>query len=361
VSDAPEPEHRSLDRAAVDLAVRLGFLGLFAYFALTLMRPFIPVLLWSIVLAVAFYPAFAWLKARLGRAWLASGLLTLFSLLIVLGPATILVASLIRSLEHLGHQLAAGHLDLPPPPRALEDVPVVGDNLRDAWTLASSNLQAFMARYGKALLGAGEWMLHAVAGLAGSILAILLAVLIAGFLYFPGPRLVHGARIFAHRVVGSRGSGFVDLAGATIRNVARGVIGVAIIQALLIGLALIVADVPAKGLLTLAVLVLAILQIGSFPVVLPLLVWAWLEMATLPALLLTAYLIPVGLLDNVLKPLLMGKGLRTPMLVILAGVIGGTISYGLIGLFLGPIVLAVFYELLIFWVTAEPEGEGGIE
>ena len=129
-------------------------------------------------------------------------------------------------------------------------------------------------------------------------------------------------------------------------------IGVAIIQALLVGLGLIVAQVPAAGLLTLAVLVLAILQIGSAPVVLPLLIWAWFAMGWLPALLLTLYLIPVSVADNLLKPVLMGKGLHTPMLVILVGVIGGTISYGLIGLFLGPIVLAVFYDLLIFWVTS---------
>jgi predicted PurR-regulated permease PerM len=128
---------------------------------------------------------------------------------------------------------------------------------------------------------------------------------------------------------------------------------VAAIQALLIGVGLLVAGVPAAGLLTMAVLVLAILQIGSGPVVLPLLIWAWIQMPTPQALLLTAYMVPVSLIDNVLKPLLMGKGLPTPMLVILMGVIGGTISYGLIGLFLGPIVLAVFYELVVYWVAAE--------
>jgi predicted PurR-regulated permease PerM len=355
---------RSLDRIAVDIAVRLGFLGLFAWFALTLMRPFLPILLWSIVLTVAFYPAFAWLKGQFGgRAWLASTCLTGFALGIVLGPTTILIASLIRSLEFVAHHLGAGRPDLPPPPKALTDLPVIGDDLTTAWTLASSNVEEFMGRYGKALLGAGEWLLHFVAGLAGSIVVILLAVLISGFLYAHGPRLVEGFRLFAQRVIGERGSGFVDLAGVTIRNVARGVIGVAIIQGLLTGFGLIVAEVPGAGLLTLAVVVLAILQIGGAPVMLPVLIWAWLNMETMPALFLTLYLIPVTLIDNVLKPILMGKGLTTPMLVILIGVIGGTISYGLIGLFLGPIVLAVFYELLIFWVASGPPaaGRGGIE
>ena len=349
---------RGLDQIAVDIAVRLGFLGLFAYFSLTLLRPFLPILLWSVVLAVIFHPAIVWLKGRLGgRAWLASACLTLFGLAIVLGPTTVLVSSLIRSLEYLAHMLGTGRPDLPPPPEARIEVPIVGDELTDAWDLASSNVEEFMGRYGKALLGAGEWMLHIVAGVAGSILVILLAVLIAAFLYVPGPKLVEGVRSFARRVVGGRGAGFVDLAGVTIRNVARGVIGIALIQSLLVGFGLIVAQVPAAGLLTLAVLVLAILQIGSVPVVLPLLIWAWLHMGTASALFLTLYMIPVSIIDNVLKPILMGKGLPTPMLVILAGVIGGTISYGLIGPFFGPIVLAVFYELLIFWV----EGGGSDE
>lgn len=366
---AEDPERRadrSLDRTVVDIAVRLGLLGLFAYFALALLRPFLPVLLWSVVLAVAFYPAFAWLRERLGgRPWLAAAALTLFSLGVVLGPITVLVASLIRSLEHLAGQLGAGRPELPPPPAALADLPLVGEEIADTWALASSNLEAFLARYGRALLGAGEWMLHLVAQLAGSVLVILLAVLIAGFLYAPGPRLVGAVRAFARRAAGSRGPRFVELAGATIRNVARGVIGVAIVQALLTGFGLIVAGVPAAGLLTLAVLVLAIMQIGGGPVVIPLLVWAWFAMDTMPALLLTLYLIPVSLVDNLLKPIVMGKGLATPMPVILVGVIAGTVSYGLIGLFLGPIVLAVLYELVIFWVAAEelaPEPErGGIE
>ena len=239
---------------------------------------------------------------------------------------------------------------------------MIGDELTDAWQLASSNLEGFLGQYGKPIVSVGEWTLHAVAGLAGSVVLVLAAVIISGFLYGPAPRLTLAGRRFAERVIGARGSAFVDLAGVTIRNVARGVIGVALIQALLIGFGLIVAEVPAAGLLTLAVLVLGILQIGSGPVLIPLLIWAWATRDTMPALFLTLYMIPAGLIDNLLKPLLMGKGLQTPVLVILAGVIGGTISYGLVGLFLGPVVLAVFYDLLRFWVAEEEPGPpGGIE
>jgi predicted PurR-regulated permease PerM len=356
-SDAPgRPDPRTPDRLAIDIAVRLSLLGLFAYFALSLMAPFLSILLWSIVLSVALYPVFAWVRDRLGgRPKLAAALITFATLSIVLGPTTVLVSSLIHTLETLAMKVHGGSLAIPAMPPALAEIPIVGPGIATGWTQATTNLEAFLTTYRSALLGAGEWVLHAVAGLAGSVLVIVVAVLISGFLYFPGPRFVTAFRAFASRVVGPHGSDFVDLAGATIRNVARGVIGVAAIQALLIGVGLIVAGVPAAGLLTMAVLVLAILQIGSGPVVVPLLIWAWIQMPTPQALLVTAYMVPVSVIDNVLKPMLMGKGLPTPMLVILMGVIGGTISYGLIGLFLGPIVLAVFYELIVYWVAAETE------
>ena len=142
---------------------------------------------------------------------------------------------------------------------------------------------------------------------------------------------------------------------------ALGVLGIATIQALLVGLGLIVAGMPQAGLLSLVALVLAIVQIGVMPVVVVILIWAWLHLSPIATLILAAYMIPVGLSDSPLKALMMGKGLHTPLLVILAGVIGGTIAYGLVGLFLGPILLAVFYDLLMFWVSESDERAGGIE
>ena len=190
------------------------------------------------------------------------------------------------------------------------DLPMIGDELTDAWQLASSNLEGFLGQYGRPIVSVGEWTLHAVAGLAGSVVLVLAAVIISGFLYGPAPRLTAGVRRFAERVVGPRGSAFVDLAGVTIRNVARGVIGVALIQALLIGFGLIVAEVPAAGLLTLAVLVLGILQVGAAPVVIPLLIWVWATRDTTPALLLTLYLIPAMLADNALEAAADAQGAR---------------------------------------------------
>ncbi|MFT3975108.1 MAG: AI-2E family transporter [Amaricoccus sp.] len=359
VDPGGRPE-RSLDQIAIDLAVRLLFLAALLWLAGMLLRPFAAVLIWSAILAVAFHPLYEWLKGGLGgRGWLAASLLTVAFFLVTLGPTAVLLSSLAVSVEHLGERLHDGAPMLPSPPAALRHLPLVGD-VTPLWTAASANLQGFVSQHSAGLLSAGGWLLVRVEDIAGGLLAVLLGVVLAGFLYAPGPRLQRGVRRFAGRISGEHGSTFVDLTAATIRNVARGVIGVAMIQTILIGMAFIFADVPGAGLLALATLVLCIVQVGALPVVAPVLVWAWITKDATPALLLTLYLLPAALADNLLKPLLMGKGLAVPVLVILVGVIGGTIAFGLIGLFLGPVVLAVLYDLALFWL-AEDDAPGGID
>jgi predicted PurR-regulated permease PerM len=196
---------------------------------------------------------------------------------------------------------------------------------------------------GSALLG--------IAAEAGTgTIKFFIAIFVGGFLFSPAPSLVETMRRFSRRLVAGRSDQFVDLAGATIRTVARGVIGISALQAFFAGIGLIMAGIPGASLLTSAVLILGIIQIGPSIVILPLIVWSWFAMETTAAILFTAYMIPVNLMDNVLRPLVMGRGLTTPMLVILIGVIGGVLSYGITGLFLGPIVLAVIWELLVAWI-----------
>ncbi|MEV8467689.1 AI-2E family transporter [Fluviibacterium sp. DFM31] len=353
MTDAPAPKPpRSTDAIAIDLAIRMGFLALFAYLSLRLVAPFAAIVTWSVVLAVALHPVYAWLAARLGgRRKLAATLLTLVGLLVILGPAAALVTSTVRSVTGFAEKIRTQSLELKVP-TWLSEIPVIGPDLNEAWSMMTGNLETFLHDYGATVLNLGTHLLGIAAGLAGGILQFAISMIIAGFLFVPGHKLAEGIRHFGRRIIGDRGAGFVDLAGATIRNVARGVIGVSLLQALLLGIGLIVADVPAAGLLTLAALILAIVQIGAAVVILPLVIWAWTSMGTLPALLFTAYMVPVATVDNILRPIVMAQGLTTPMLVILLGVIGGTVSFGLIGLFMGPIVLAVFYELLMFWVEA---------
>ena len=194
-------------------------------------------------------------------------------------------------------------------------------------------------------------------GLAGDAgvgtLKFLLSVALAGFLFPYGSQLVAAGRGFLYRIVPEQSEHFLELAGMTIRAVSQGVIGVAIIQSLLAGIGFKLAGIPGAGLLAFAVMILAIVQIGAAIVLFPVIIWIWIDKDFTTALLLTLFLVVVGILDNVLKPLVMGRGLTTPTLVILIGVIGGTLAHGIVGLFIGPIILSLAWELTVAWIRAD--------
>jgi predicted PurR-regulated permease PerM len=340
----------ALETASFDWVIKIGCLAILIYWSLLLVQPFLTIIVWSIILSVALYPVFDWLASRLGLPRvLAAALITLFSLAVMLGPATWLGVSLIASVGSIVEQLNTGAIAIPPPPQSIKNWPLIGEAAFDFWGLASTNLRAAFAELSPQLKPLGTSLL----GLAGSAgvntLQFLAAVAISGFLFIPGPALVGSFKTVTDRITSKRGAEFVDLAGATIRNLARGVIGVSLLQALLAGLGFIVAGVPGAGLFSFLVLVLGIVQIGASFVIVPLIIWSWLTMPTDTALWFTVYMVPVGLLDNLLRPLVLAHGLKTPMPVILIGVIGGLLVHGLIGLFVGPIVLAIAWELLLAW------------
>jgi predicted PurR-regulated permease PerM len=340
----------------IELAIRLSVLALLLYLSLTLIRPFLTIAIWSVVLAVALYPFYEWVVGLLGgRRRLASVLLTLLNLLIVIGPATWLVLGLIDSTRTLSEHVDLSAFKLPPPPDAVKAWPLIGEQIYQSWTLASSNLQAALVKIAPHLKPVASGLVKIAADAGTGSLKLLIAIVIAGFMYSPAPSLAEAVRKFANRLSSDRGEEFVRLAGATIRAVSRGVIGISALQAFLAGVGLAVAGIPGASLITSAVLILGIIQIGPSIIIIPVIIWSWTVMETTAALLFTAYMIPVSLLDNALRPLVMGRGLGTPTLVILIGVIGGTISYGITGLFLGPIVLAVIWELLSAWIGEREE------
>jgi len=343
-------ENRSGEEV-IQLAIRLGLLAFLLYWSFILVRPFIPIFAWSVVLAVALYPAYNWLSVHLGdRPKLAAAIITAVNLAIVIGPATWLGLGLIEGLRSFAVQLDSGSFVVPSPPGGVKDWPIVGAQLYTLWDHASTNLRAALKEIAPHLKPLAGPVL-AFAGSAGvGTLKFIASVLLAGFLFPTGPRLVAAIREIQDRLLLHRGQDFVALAGATIRTVSQGVIGIAVVQSLLVGVGLKLAGVPNAGVLAFAVLVLAIMQIGSVIVVFPVIIWIWTSKDMTPALLITVYLLVVGLADNVLKPMLMGRGLSTPSLVIFIGLLGGTIAHGIVGLFIGPIILAVAWELMIAWI-----------
>jgi predicted PurR-regulated permease PerM len=341
---------------SIELIIRLGILFLFLYWSFVLVRPFISIVIWSVVLTVALYPVYDCLVSRLGRRRrLAAAVLTLISLLIVIGPVTWLALSLIDGLRTLYDRFDPLVLALPPPPVAVKNWPLIGDTIYEFWVLASTNLKAAVTKIAPQLRPVGSILVHIVAGVGTGMIKFLLAVVAAGFLFSPAPLLVDKLKLFSRRVAPGRGEEFVRLAGDTIRAVSRGVIGISAAQAFLAGLGFLAIGIPAASLLTTAVLILGIVQVGPSILLIPIIVWSWFAKETAIALLFTAYMIPVSLLDNVLRPLVLGRGTNTPMLIIVIGVLGGTISYGITGLFLGPIVLAVIWKLFMAWVNERTE------
>jgi predicted PurR-regulated permease PerM len=336
----------------IEVAIRLGVLGLFLYWSLVLVRPFISIIIWSVVLTAALYPVYQWIALQLGgRRRLAAVLITVLSLLIVIGPAAWLALGLVESLRMIAERLDLSSLALPPPSITVKGWPLIGDPIYQFWTLASTNFAAAFAKIAPQLKPLGSSLLNIGADTGIGIIKFLASIVLAGFLFAPAPTLISTVNKFVRRLNPTRGEDFVNLAGATIRSVSRGVIGISVLQALLAGIGLMIAGVPYTSLITFAVLISGIIQIGPTIILLPVVIWGWTTMETTTALLLTIYLVPVNLLDNFLRPIVMGRGLKTPILVILVGVIGGTLAYGITGLFLGPIVLAVIWELFLAWIS----------
>ena len=338
----------------VQLAIRLGLLAFLFYWTVVIIRPFVPILAWSVVLAVALYPVFNVLSRLLGsRPKLAAAILTVINLGIVIGPATWLGLSAVEGVKDLAAHLTAGDMVVPSPPEGFKGWPLIGPKLYELWNHAFNNVRAVLRELAPHLKPLAGIMLG-LAGDAGvGTLKFLLSVAFAGFLFPYGPQLLAAVRGFLFRIVPEQSEHFLELAGTTIRAVSQGVIGVAIIQALLAGLGFKLAGIPGAGLLAFVVMILAIVQIGAAIVLLPVVIWIWTVKDFKTALLLTVFLCIVGVLDNVLKPLVMGRSLTTPTLVILVGVIGGTLAHGIIGLFIGPIILSVAWELTVAWIRTE--------
>ena len=335
----------------IELAIRLGVLALLLYWSFLLVQPFISIVIWSAVLTVALYPVFEWISFRLGgRRRLAAALTTILSLLVIIGPATWLALGLIDSFRAISDQLDLSILRIPPPANSVKEWPLIGEPIYQFWELASTNFSAALAKIVPQLKPLGGRLLRVGADTGLGTIKVLVSIVIAGFLFLPAPAIVGAVKRLARRLNPARGEEFADQAAATIRAVSRGVIGISVLQALLAGIGLMAAGIPQASLITFAVLVFGILQIGPSVVLIPVIIWSWTLLDSTTALLFTGYMVPVNLLDNILRPIVMGRGLKTPMLVILIGVIGGTLAYGITGLFLGPIILAVIWELLVAWI-----------
>ena len=342
----------------IDLLLPLFLTALLIALCAQLLLPFVGLLLWTIILAVCFNPIQSKLLAKGWRPGRAAMLLGGVIVALILVPTAIAAISAAGSVPALVDGLQNGTLNVRPPPPALENLPVAGPKLHAAWAQASNDFPAFLKENGQQLKDFSRWLLGMAGGMFGAVLLLVLAVILAA-VALAYARSLRGffIALFA-RITGTRQQGehLTDIIAATIRSVATGVIGVAFVQALLVGIGLFVAGVPFAGLLSLLAFLLGIVQVPVVIVTLPAIAWAFSALDSTSAIIFTIWSLVAGLSDAVLKPMLIGHGLEVPMPVILLGVIGGVMAYGLIGLFIGAVILAVGYVLFQEWLgtAAEP-------
>ncbi|MGV2101067.1 AI-2E family transporter [Rhizobium sp. 21-4511-3d] len=344
--------------ARVSDIVRLGIIALFAYWTMVLIAPFLLIVIWSAILAVALYPLFATVSRLIGnRPVIAAIVIVIGCLVLIIAPLALVAVNFADTVQGLIGKLWSGNFTLPAAPEAIKAWPLVGERLHEFWNQVSGDLASTIIKFQAPIREVMGVVVTKLASIGGGVLSFVVSVMLSGLFLTRSARLASAVQVLANRVAGEKGVGFARLAGNTVRNVSRGVIGVAFLQTLLCGLCFVIFGVPARGALTFLVFMFCVMQIGPGLVILPLIIWAWFSWPAGLALVFTCVAVPITLVDNVLKPILMSRGLSTPMPVILIGVIGGTLSHGLLGLFLGPVILSVFYELLRAWAwpPAEPE------
>ena len=342
---------KSYTGPAIDIAIRIGVIALLIALCFNILRPFISPVMWGIILAIAIYPAFRKLSIVLGgRIKLASAIITAVMLLGIILPSIQMVSSLVGGTKYINERIQHGEIKVPPPPDYIDTWPLIGKSLKREWDEASANLKATLMRFQPQLKAMSLWLLKSAMGTTLGLMQFALSIIIAGILMANATGGGNMARNLFVRLAGERGAEFADISKKTVRNVVKGILGVAIIQALLAGIGFLVAGVPAAGLWAFVCLFLAIIQIGIFPVVIPVIIYMFSNADTFTAGLLTGWLILVSLLDNFLKPMLLGRGAPVPMLVVFLGAIGGFLSMGFIGLFVGAVILSIGFKLFRVWL-----------
>jgi predicted PurR-regulated permease PerM len=352
----PEFEQR-LAALLLDVLIRAGLILAVVMLCFQVFSPFLHLMAWALILAVCLYPLQQSVAAKLGgRQGLAATLLVLLGIVVVVVPTAALMSSLGDSVRGLVNDVQNNTLQIPPPRESVAGWPVVGPKVHAFWTKAHTDLPALVQSMQPKIGNLAKAALGFVASIGGGLLLFMASLIVAGIMMAFGESGARGIRSIFERIADARGAEFVDLSTATIRAVAKGVLGVAFIQAIIVGICLLVAGVPWAGVLAAIVLVLGIAQVPAVLVTLPAIGYIWSSgtYATGAAVLYTVLLFVAGLADNVLKPLMLGRGVDAPMPVILLGALGGMAAAGILGMFVGATLLALGYQILMGWVAGNP-------
>lgn len=335
---------------AIDIAIKLAVLALIISWCFQILRPFLFPILWGIILAIALDPVYQWfLRKTKGRIKLAATFLTLVLVGLILVPSIAIVESAVQGLREMRDLYESGNLAIPEADESVREWQLIGDSIYELWTQASTNLESFISNYEEQIIEAGKFIFQSLVGTGTTILQLILSIIIAGIL-LATPGTGKASEAIFGKLAGAAGNEFIDVSRRTVQSVVKGILGVAIIQSILIGLGFFLAGVPYAGIWAILVLILAVIQLPPSLVIIPVIIYLFSAKSGFTATAWSIYLILAGVSDNVLKPWLMGRGAVVPMLVIFLGSLGGFIAFGFIGLFAGAIVLSIAYKLTIHWL-----------
>ncbi|HKA62151.1 MAG TPA: AI-2E family transporter [Methylomirabilota bacterium] len=356
----PDDEfQKGISSRLLDVLIRAGLIAVLAVLCYIVFAPFLTLMVWAIILAVSLYPLHLSLARRMGgRQGLAATIVVFAGCVLIITPTALLLNSFGSSLHDLVGAVQQNTLEVPPPREGIRDWPIVGRKIYAVWSQAHSDLRGLVQSMQPKIGELARKALAIVASIGVGLLQFLASFIVAGILMAYGEAGARGSRAIFARIIGSnRGEAFARLSTATIRAVAQGVIGIAFVQAILVGVALLVAHVPWAGVLAAITLVLSIAQVPALIVTLPAIAYIWSsgDYGTGAAVAHTLTLLLAGMADNVLKPLVLGRGVDAPMPVILLGALGGMATAGILGMFVGATLLALGYQIFMGWVAANPD------
>lgn len=352
----------TVSKSPIDMYIKIVLLSLLLVWSFYIVKPFVTLIVWSIILAVALHPFYEkLLKITKGKKkGLVTSVFILILVALIIIPTINLTGSVIDSGRELYQSFDEGTLKVPPPAENVQEWPLIGKKLYGVWSSASSDLEDFIVKYKDEISESLGWLFSSFAGLMGSVVLGMFALIIAGvFMSSAGAGYQSGVK-FVNRLSSGKGDEFMLMCVSTIRSVVKGILLVAIIQAGLAYLGFIIIGLPGASLFALLVLIFATVQIPALLAMIPAIAIVFSYADTTPAIIFAVYAVLVGASDNILKPILLGKGLETPMLVILIGALGGMMLQGILGLFIGPVVLALMYQIYSNWVaegTVDPPVE----
>ncbi len=348
---------RGFEKNALEAAIKIAVVAILGIWTFQIVKPFIMPIIWGIILAVAVEPFIAKCSAVLGgKRKLVSILFALTVIVALIVPVVKLSASSYDALVPMIKNLQGKGLVIPPPPASVENWPVVGPYITKIWMQASSNIGAVIKQFAPQIKSAAGFLLGSVGGGVKAVLMFLISIIIASALLVSSKRWEKTIQRIMRRFAGEKGPEITALSTATIRGVMLGVVGVAIIQSVFSAIGMLVAGIPVAGLWAVLVLVCAVIQLPPILILGPVAAWYYTAADTTPATIFLVYSMIVSSSDSVLKPLLMGRGVDIPMLVILIGALGGMMYAGIIGLFIGAVVVAISYTLFMAWVNETDDG-----